>query len=221
MTTQLRNIDVSKSIVLDIGKQLLIPPTLRVVDLQLGWQPRTSEPVMKDKAFGGLGGLVNAVAGGTKRSVDVDASVFLVNANEQVLKRICFTNLSDSRNQIFHSGDNLTGQGEYPDETIHIKDLNKISPEVTELHFWVNIFSGSADFGKIKDCRAGVVNVEKREEFCSVKLTADYSGYSSILVGAISRHPSDPSAWVFTSIGTAYNEDRLSDIITNHYNGYA
>lgn len=220
MTTQLRNIDISKSITIDIGKQAVLPQTLRVVDLQLGWQPYESEPVMKDNAYGGLGGLVNAVTS-KKKHVDVDASVFLVDARERVLNRVCFTNLSDGRNQIFHSGDNLTGEGSYPDETIHIKDLRKISPEVAELHFWVNIFSGSKDFGSIRNCRAGVVNVETRQEFCGTYLTGDHAGKSSILIGAISRHPQDPSTWVYTSICQAYNENRLADIISNHYKGYA
>jgi stress response protein SCP2 len=206
------------SVPLGKGAQVMLPAGLRIVDLMLGWEPSDEvKQVMKDKSFGGLGKLINratSTVNTVAKAVDVDASVFLVRADGTVANRVCFTNLSDSRNGISHSGDNLTGRGEFPDETISIRDLNSISPEIAELHFWVNIFSGSQDFGHVKDCIAAVVDMEKREELCRFNLTGQNPGKSSILIGAISR---TPQGWMFSALGEAYNEKRIEEIIRNHY----
>jgi stress response protein SCP2 len=229
-------INLSKSVNLQKGDQKILPGTLRVVDLMLGWEPsevakqrKVREPVKERKS--GLGRLVSAatnlvnvvedvatdaLTSATRefRAVDVDASAFLVDGQGKFISRVWYGNLDDNISNIHHSGDNLTGKGAFPDETIHLRNLNDIPSSIQEVHFWVNIFSGSQDFGHVAECVAAVVDVEKREELYRFNLTGQYAGYSSILLCAISR---SGSGWIFTALGEAYNENRLSDIIKNHY----
>ncbi|MDD4805128.1 MAG: tellurium resistance TerZ family protein [Candidatus Pacebacteria bacterium] len=215
-------INLSKSpnfVNLQKGSQLALPGSLRVVDLMLGWEPAVIyEQKVKDKSFFGLGKLINSVDSAVNtvtKAVDVDASVLLVNANGKVVNRVWFRNLHDTMNNIHHSGDNLTGKGDFPDETIHLKNLSEIHQDVQELHFWVNIYSGSQDFGDISECIAAVADMEKREELARVNLTGQYPGKSSIFLCAISRAPG--GGWIFNSILEAFNEKRMEEIIHNHY----
>lgn len=216
-------INLSKSpnfVNLQKGSQIALPGTLRVVDLMLGWEPTVTSAghKVKDKSFLGLGRLVNALddsVNAVVKNVDVDASALLVNAQGKVVNRVWFRNLSDRMNNVYHSGDNLTGKGAFPDETISLRDLNSIHQDIQEIHFWVNIFSGSQDFGDIQECIAAVADMEKREELARVNLTGQYPGKSSIFLCAISRAPG--GGWIFNSILEAFNEKRMEDIIRNHY----
>jgi stress response protein SCP2 len=208
-------------------QQIDLPISLRVVDLMLGWQPVVEkQTAVKKSGKGFLGKLISSVDNAVsevvsdnsrprERKVDVDASVLLVDVNGKVVNRVWFRNLGDRTNKVFHSGDNLTGEGEFPDETIHIKDLSAIEPNIQELHFWINIFSGSKDFGDVSECIAAVADMEKMQELARVNLTGQYPGKSSIFLCAISRNGN--GGWVFNSILEAYNEKRMEDIIKNHY----
>jgi stress response protein SCP2 len=219
MTVNLQKPDKSRSVNLQKGAQLALPGSFRVVDLMLGWEPSVSAPetARKNSSMFGLGGLINRAESAINtvtKSVDVDASCFEVDAQGKVINVVSFKNLSDRPNNIFHSGDNLTGKGEFPDETIHLKNLDNIDPRIQELHFWVNIFSGEADFGHIRECIAAVVDVQQNSEFCRFNLTGQFAGKSSILIGAISRNG---PGWVYTAFGEAFNEKRIEDVIRNHY----
>lgn len=219
MTVNLQKPITTNSVNLQKGTQIALPGHFRIVDLMLGWEPSSaaSETTRKNSSMFGLGGLLNRAESAMNtvtRSVDVDASCFEVDGNGKVINTIYFRNLHDNPNNIHHSGDNLTGKGEFPDEIIHLKDLDNIDPRIKELHFWVNIFSGEADFGHVKECIAAVVDVQQNTEFCRFNLTGQYPGKSSILIGAISR---SGTGWIFTAFGEAFTEKRIETIIQNHY----
>ena len=67
------------------------------------------------------------VAGG-KKEVDLDSSILLFNAKDELLEVVSWSNLNSSDGSIVHQGDNLGGGGGGDDEKIDL-DLDRIRKE--------------------------------------------------------------------------------------------
>ena len=70
-----------------------IPETLNVIKIGLGWDTR----------------------------LDIDASIILLDANNNKIDYVSYSKLTSNDKAIHHLGDNLTGEGDGDDEVITVK----------------------------------------------------------------------------------------------------
>ncbi len=114
--------------------------------------------------FIGLGWDVKATD--TGYDFDLDASAFLLGANEKLISddHFVFYNNStspDSDKSVQHMGDNLTGEGEGDDEVI-VVDLRKIPAEVQKIAITVTIYEADKrgqNFGQVRNAYVRLVDV--------------------------------------------------------------
>jgi len=128
---------------------------LKKVYMGLGWEPAV-------KTFLGI-------PIGIGESIDLDASCVMMDSNNNIIETISFRNLRSSDRSIFHSGDNLTGQGDGDDEVIEV-DLERVPSNVTKIVFTINSFRGQT-FDKVKDCFSRLVDKTNNTEFCRYRLS--------------------------------------------------
>ena len=134
---------------------------------------------------GGATGILGALFGGGGGAVDVDSAVLAVDMNGRKQDLVYFGNKRS--NGIIHAGDDRTGNqkfGEVDNEEIAI-DLSRIHPNVQKLVFIVNIYSGSSNFGAIKESYIRLLNSDNKEELIRYNLTEDYKGKKGIVVGEL------------------------------------
>jgi len=93
-----------------------------------GWDPAVQQ---KKKGFFG-----SLLGGGGGDSIDLDASVIVFDGSKNKLDVVWFQQLKAKDGSIVHSGDNLTGEGEGDDETIHV-DLTALNADAKYLVFTV------------------------------------------------------------------------------------
>lgn len=93
-----------------------------------------------------------------------------VRGNQDV---IYFSQLGKDGDAIWHSGDNLTGEGEGDDEVINV-DLSKVAPEIVKISFIVNIYDAAKKGQSLADldnAHIRAVNAENNEELANFKVT--------------------------------------------------
>lgn len=98
--------------------------SLTSISMGLGW----------DGAKGFFGG---------NKSIDLDASVLLLDGNKNLVDQVWFRSLQSRCGNIKHSGDNRTGAGDGDDETIKV-NLAGLPAGVQYLVFTVNSYSGQS-----------------------------------------------------------------------------
>ena len=99
-----------------------------------------------------------------------------------------------------HTGDNLTGEGEGDDESIHI-DLTKIDPRATQIVFVVTIHKADErrqNFGQVHNSFIRVYNTATGEEILKYELEEDFSVETAVEFGRIYKRN---GAWKFEAIG--------------------
>jgi len=157
-------------------------------------------------AFVGLGWDVNPTD--TGYDFDLDASVFLLGANEKLVSDshlIFYNNLTspDPDQSVKHMGDNLTGAGEGDDEAI-ILDLRKVPPEVQKMVFVVTIHEAEQrgqNFGQVSNAFVRLVDVESKKEVLRYDLVEDYSVETALIMAEVYRKDSD---WRLNAVGAGY-----------------
>ncbi len=179
---------------------------LSQIKIGLGWDP------VEQKRGGILGGLFG---GGNPQEIDCDASVLMLNENGKLVSNknlIYFGNLRSSCGSVWHTGDNLTGDGDGDDEEI-IAVLSQIPANIHKLLFVVNIYDcvrRKQDFGMIQNAFIRVVNMSNNEELIRYNLTENYSGKTALVVGEIYRHGNE---WKFGAVGEGTKDSSLGEII--------
>lgn len=124
------------------------------------------------KVFIGTGWDVKA--GG--KTMDADLMSVSLTANGKVRNSddVCFFNRQGKDGDaIWHSGDNLTGEGEGDDEVINV-DLSKVSAEIVAISFIVNIYDAAKKGQTLADldnAHIRAVNAENKEELAHFKVT--------------------------------------------------
>jgi len=144
-------------------------------------------------------------------SIDLDASVALVDENDKGLTLVYFG--KQSAPGVKHSGDNLTGEGDGDDEQIFI-NLPEIQEDVHKLKFIVNIYdavSRRQNFGQVQNAFIRVVNKVTNEEMLRYDLSEDYSIETGVIIGEMYRHNGE---WKFAALGDGF-ENGLTEICTN------
>ena len=76
-----------------------------------------------------------------EKSVDLDASALLFDANGALVDQVWFSQLASKDGAVQHTGDNRTGAGDGDDESIRVA-LTGVNPAVKTLVFVVNSYTG-------------------------------------------------------------------------------
>ena len=160
----------------------------------------------------GLGWDTNKYDGGS--DFDLDASAFLLGANEKVTSDADFVfygNLKHASGGVEHTGDNLTGEGEGDDEQIKV-DLTAVPEAYDKLVFVVNIYdceSRKQDFGMIQNAFIRICDERTGAEFCRYNLSESYAGMTAMIFGEIYRHNGE---WKFNAIGQGTKDTGLQGL---------
>ena len=151
----------------------------------------------------GLGWDVRATDGA---AFDLDASIFILGANEKVrsdLDFIFYNQLRSSDGSIEHTGDNRTGVGEGDDEAIKA-DLERIPSDVTKLVVCVTIHDADErrqNFGMVRSAFIRVVNDDTGTEITRYDLSEDASTETAMIFGEVYRNASE---WKFRAVGQGF-----------------
>ncbi len=138
---------------------------------------------------------------------DLDASVFMVNADSKVRSDgdfIFYNNRVSACQSVEHLGDNLTGEGEGDDEFIKV-NLEKVPADIIKLVVGVTIHEAETrkqNFGMVNSAFIRVVNQADNVEIARFDLTEDMSTETSMLFGEVYRHNNE---WKFRAVGQGFS----------------
>ncbi|MEH2291840.1 TerD family protein [Nostoc sp.] len=158
------------------------------------------------EVFVGLGWDVKATD--TGQDFDLDASVFLLNANGKLISdaHVIFYNNQtspDPEKSVEHTGDNLTGAGEGDDEVIKI-NLKKVPADIQTILIAVTIHEAEVrrqNFGQVQNAFVRVVNSQTNEEVVRYDLVEDYSTETSMIMAELYIKDSE---WRLNAVGSGY-----------------
>ena len=157
-------------------------PSLQRVSIGLGWDARSSD------------------------GFDLDASLFLVDANQKVPSDshfIFYNQLVSPCGSVQHTGDNLTGDGDGDDESLLV-ELGSIPSHIESLVISVTIHDADGrhqSFGQVRNAFVRLVNDETHAEILRFDLSEDYSTETAMVFGEIYRRNGE---WKFRAIGQGY-----------------
>lgn len=158
------------------------------------------------QAFIGLGWDVKSTD--TGHDFDLDASVFLLGADEKLISdnHFIFYNNStspDPDKSVQHAGDNLTGAGEGDDEVIKV-NLKKVPANIQKIIIAVTIYEAEErrqNFGQVENAFVRVVDEQTNQEAIRYDLTEDYSTETALVMAELYRKDSD---WRLNAVGSGY-----------------
>jgi len=178
-------------------------PGLTRVFMGLGWDPA------KPASSGGFLGRMFGGGGSGGGSIDLDASVIVLDANKNEIDTVSFSRLTSKDGSIRHGGDNLTGDGDGDDEVIHV-DLSRIDPRAVHLVFTVNSFRGQT-FNEVDNAVARLVDETTDKEICSFTLR-EQGAHTGVIMASISK---GTDGWTMTAHGKAGRGTRASDLVND------
>lgn len=144
----------------------------------------------------------------TGADFDLDASAFILGENKKVLSDdyfVFYGQLKSSDGSVTHTGDNLTGDGDGDDESIHV-DLSKINPQAVEISFVVTIYKAEErrqNFGQVRNSFIRIYNTESGEEIMKYELEEDFSIETAVEFGRLYKRNGQ---WKFEAIGVGYKQ---------------
>ncbi|MCX4553978.1 TerD family protein [Streptomyces sp. NBC_01387] len=159
-------------------------PGLAAVTVGLGWDVRTT----------------------TGADHDLDASALMCDESSKVLSDshfVFYNNLTSPDSSVQHTGDNLTGEGEGDDETIHV-DLTAVPERVAKIVFPVSIHEADSrgqSFGQVRNAYIRVLDRSGGAELARYDLSEDASTETAMVFGELYRHGVE---WKFRAVGQGY-----------------
>lgn len=159
------------------------------------------------------GGILNHLFGSTSYSIDCDASAITMGNGNKYRACIYYGNLSEDN--VYHHGDNLTGDGDGDDEQITV-DLAHLSSEIERIVFVVNIYNCTErkqDFGLIKNAYIRLVDESTGKEICKYNLSDDHAGKTAMIFAEVYRNNGE---WKFNAIGQGTNDASISQLINRY-----
>ena len=158
----------------------------------------------------GLGWDVNQYDGGA--DFDLDASAFLLGANEKVRRDedfIFYGNLDSTDGSVHHTGDNRTGEGEGDDEVLII-DFSKVPPDISKIAITVTIYEAQErgqNFGQVSNAYVRVARMANAQDMTGAEvlrfdLMEEFSVETALVVCEIYRHGDE---WKFNAVGAGYS----------------
>ena len=154
--------------------------TLTSVVMGLGWD------VAKKKGLFGFG---------REQSIDLDASCFIFDDNNNPLDLVYFGQLASRDGSIQHSGDNRTGEGDGDDEQIAVA-LNRIPANVKTLVFTVSNYTGQ-NFSQVENAYCRLVDGQTGKEIARYDLSAQ-GNHTAQIMAKVYRHNGE---WKMHAIG--------------------
>ncbi|MBR8826728.1 MAG: TerD family protein [Gomphosphaeria aponina SAG 52.96 = DSM 107014] len=144
----------------------------------------------------------------TGADFDLDASVFLLGANEKLISEkhfVFYNNLTspDPDQSVKLMGDNQTGAGEGDDEVI-IVDLRKVPQEVQKIAITVTIYEAEKrhqNFGQVRNAYVRLVDVQTKAEVLRYDLQEDYSTETALIMAELYRKDGE---WRINAVGGGY-----------------
>jgi len=144
----------------------------------------------------------------TGADFDLDASVFLLGANEKLISEkhfIFYNNLTspDADESVKLMGDNQTGAGEGDDEVV-IVDLRKVPQEVQKIAITVTIYEAEKrhqNFGQVRNAYVRLVDVQSKKEVLRYDLQEDYSTETALIMAELYRKD---GGWRINAVGGGY-----------------
>ena len=129
-------------------------------------------------------------------SVDLDASVVLLDADKRLMDQVWFQQLKSKDGSVRHTGDNTTGKGDGDDESILV-DLTAVPANVHHLVFVVNSFSGQ-DFGQIENAFCRLVDTTQGDAELARYDISGSGNHTAVVMARVTR---DGDGWSMTAIG--------------------
>ena len=172
---------------------------LTSVVMGLGWD------VAKKKGLFGFGG--------GNQSIDLDASCFMFDDNNQPVDLVYFGHLRSNDGSIQHSGDNLTGEGDGDDEQIAV-NLARVPAQVKSLVFTVNNFTGQ-DFSQVENAYCRLVDGQSGKEIARYDLSAQ-GKHTAQVMAKLYRHNGEWKMHAIGENGQGRTADELLPLITPH-----
>ena len=156
--------------------------------------------------FIGLGWDINSTD--TGGDFDLDASVFLLGANDKLVSDqhfIFYNNLvsPDSENSVKLLGDNRTGEGDGDDEGV-IVDLRKVPPEVEKIVVTVTIYEAAKrkqNFGQVSNAYIRLVDVQTKDEILRYDLSEDFSIETAVVMAELYKKDNE---WRLNAVGNGF-----------------
>ncbi len=148
---------------------------------------------------------------------DLDASAFLLNSNGKLAKDdnlVYFRNKVSPCASVKSSGDNLTGAGDGPDETLFV-DLTKVPADVESIDFIINIYDAVArkqNFGQVPKAAIKIVEDGTNKVLANYDLEENFSAETSLHPATIYRKD---GGWSFKAVGAGYQRD-LGGYLSNY-----
>ncbi|MDR0804275.1 MAG: TerD family protein [Oscillospiraceae bacterium] len=193
------------SVILSKGQKVDLTktaPGLNQIIIGLGWDP------VKQK-----GGFFSA----KPPEIDCDASALLLQSGKLLGAQdiVYFGNLQHKSGAIWHTGDNITGDGDGDDEQLIVK-LQSIPAEYDRIVFVVNIYQAvqrKQHFGLVQNAFIRIVNGGNNQELLKYNLSENYNGYTSMIFGEVYRHNGE---WKFGALGQPTNDPGLAELSRNY-----
>lgn len=160
-------------------------PTLNNVLVGLGWDARATDGA----------------------DFDLDASIFLLGANDKVRGEHDFIFYNQPRSPegaVEHTGDNRTGEGDGDDESVKI-NLSKVPADVQKIVITVTIHEAEQrrqNFGQVQNAFVRIVNDTNQNEIVRYDLNEDYSVETAMIFAELYRHNGE---WKFRAVGQGYS----------------
>ena len=167
------------------------------INLQKGQRENIDAP----KFSIGLGWDTNSSSTGT--GFDLDASVFMLDANKKLVSDehfVFYNNLKSPDESVEHTGDNLTGDGDGDDEQIKV-DLTKTDAKVAEICIVVTIHDAEnrrQNFGQVRNSFVRIFDTVTNEVILKYELEEDFSIETAVEFGRIYRRE---GKWKFEAVG--------------------
>jgi tellurium resistance protein TerD len=190
-------IDLKKGGRINLAKEA---PALTTVSIGLGWKP-------------------NQYNTGTK--FDLDASVFLLDANEKLISDahfVFYNQPDDPQRSVHHSGDNRDGSADIDfgngvsvDEVITI-ELAKLDPRVEQLSFIVTIDDADVrkqNFGQVTNSIIALRDDNNNNLLAKYALEDDFSSETAVQFGSLVKKDGN---WIFKAVGAGFNKG-LADFV--------
>ena len=172
---------------------------LASVVMGLGWD------VAKKKGLFGFGG--------SNQSIDLDASCFMFDDNNQPVDLVYFGHLSSNDGSIQHSGDNRTGEGDGDDEQIAV-NLARVPAHIKSLVFTVNNYTGQ-DFSQVENAYCRLVDGQSGKEIARYDLSAQ-GKHNAQIMAKLYRHNGEWKMHAIGENGRGETPDRLLPLIMPH-----
>lgn len=167
----------------------------------------------------GLGWILNT---GASATLDLDCSIFLLDANKMIPTEqhfVFYGNLKSPDNAVQHSDDNKTDANTNDGDNEQIKvNIATLSANIKELLFVVTINEAQArsqNFGMIRDAYIRIVDNITGLEIAKYKRDEDFSIETAIEFGRLYERE---GVWKFDASGVGYKED-LAFFVQKYYAG--